>query len=125
MLPARRKAAAGFRTLIEDCGIDVVQPDISRAGGLTETRKIGMIAQDANVRLVPHAFKTGILLSACLHLIAALPNTELMEYTLAESPIRKDLTEPFCAVDGYVQIPEKPGLGVSVNPEVVARYRVA
>ena len=114
-----------FRTLIEECGIDVVQPDISRAGGLTETRKIGTIAQDANVRLVPHAFKTGILLAACLHLIAALPNTELMEYTLADSPLRKELTEPFACVGGYVQVPEKPGLGVVVNPEVVARYRVA
>ena len=115
-----------FRKLIEECGIDVVQPDISRAGGLTETRKIGVIAQDAYIRLVPHAFKTGILVAACLHLIAALPNTELLEYTLADSPLRKRLlTEPFCAVGGYVEVPDKPGLGVEVNPDVVARYRVA
>lgn len=115
-----------FRTLIEECGIDVVQPDISRAGGLTETRKIATIAQDANIRLVPHAFKTGILLAACLHLIAALPNAELLEYTLADSPLRKNLlTEPIRAVQGYVQVPDEPGLGVTVNPEVVARYRVA
>lgn len=115
-----------FRKLIEECGIDVVQPDISRAGGLTETRKIGMFAQDANVRLVPHAFKTGILLAACLHLIAALPNTELMEFTLADSPIRKDLLiEPFRAVNGYVKVPVKPGLGIEVSPEVIAKYRVA
>ncbi len=115
-----------FRRLIEECGIDVVQPDISRAGGLTETRKIGVIAQDAHIRLVPHAFKTGILVAACLHLIAALPNTELLEYTLADSPLRKHLlVEPFCLLKGYVKVPDKPGLGVEVNPDVVARYRVA
>ena len=115
-----------FRRLIQDCCIDIVQPDISRAGGLTETRKIGTFADDANVRLVPHAFKTGILLAACLHLIAALPNTELIEFSLADSPIRRDLlTEPFQVVGGHVEVPEKPGLGIEVNPEVVAKYRVA
>ncbi len=114
-----------FRKLIEECGIDVVQPDISRAGGLTETRKIGVIAHDANIDLVPHAFKTGILLAACLHLIAALPNTELLEYTMADSPIRKLLlAQPFSAVNGYVRVPDKPGLGIEVNPDVVAQYRV-
>jgi L-rhamnonate dehydratase len=115
-----------FRRLIEDCRIDVVQPDISRAGGLTETRKIAVFAHDANVRLVPHAFKTGILLAACLHLIAALPSTELLEFSLADSPIRTDLlVEPFVPRNGYVEVPNKPGLGIEVNPEVIARYRVA
>ena len=103
-----------------------MQPDISRAGGLTETRKIAVMAQDAHIRLVPHAFKTGILLAACLHLIAALPKTELLEYTLADSPLRKHLlTEPLCALNGYVKVPNKPGPGVEVNPDVVSRYRVA
>ena len=77
------------------------------------------------MKLVPHAFKTGILLAACLHLIAALPNTELMEFSLADSPIRRDLlTEPFRLVGGHVEVPEKPGLGIEVNPDVVAKYRV-
>jgi L-rhamnonate dehydratase len=85
-----------------------------------------MLAEDANVRLVPHAFKTGVLLAACLHLIAALPHTELLEFTLAESPLRRDLLlEPFRAVDGWVAVPEKPGLGIEVNPDTIAKYRVA
>jgi L-rhamnonate dehydratase len=114
-----------FRKLIEYCRIDIVQPDISRAGGLTETRKIATMAQDGNVRLVPHAFKTGILLAACLHLIATLPHTELLEFSLADSPLRRDLLqEPFTVVDGWVAIPEKPGLGIDVNPELIAKYRV-
>jgi len=114
-----------FRRLIEDCHIDIIQPDISRAGGLTGARRVGLLADDANVKLVPHAFKTGILLAACLHLIVALPNTELMEFSLADSPIRRDLlTEPFRLVGGHVEVPEKPGLGIEVNPDVVAKYRV-
>lgn len=114
-----------FRRLIEEGGIDVVQPDISRAGGFTEVRKIATLARDANVRLVPHAFKTGILLAACLHLVASLPDTELVEFTLADSPLRRDLlSRPFHASDGYVQVPDAPGLGIEVNPEVIAKYRV-
>ncbi|HUY15422.1 MAG TPA: mandelate racemase/muconate lactonizing enzyme family protein [Terriglobia bacterium] len=114
-----------FRRLIEECRLDVIQPDISRVGGLTEVRKVATLVEDANARLVPHAFKTGILLSACLHLIAALPKTELLEYSLTNSPIRNDLLlQPIRVVQGYVQVPEKPGLGIEINPEVVARYRV-
>ncbi|HEX5413046.1 MAG TPA: enolase C-terminal domain-like protein [Terriglobia bacterium] len=64
-------------------------------------------------------------ISACLHLIAAFPNTELIEYSLTKSPIRNDLLlEPLQAIDGFVKVPEKPGLGIGINPEVVARYRV-
>ena len=59
-------------------------------------------------------------------MIAAVPNTELLEYSLAESLIRKDLlTEPLYVLDGYAKISEKPGLGIEVNPDVVTRYRVA
>ena len=114
-----------FRRLIDEYRLDIIQPDISRAGGLTETRKIATLAQDANIRFVPHAFKTGILLSACLHLIAALPYTELLEYSVTNSPIRNDLLlEPICPVQGYVQVPKGNGLGIEVNPEVVAKYRL-
>jgi L-rhamnonate dehydratase len=114
-----------FRRLIEECRLDVIQPDISRAGGVTQARKIATMAHDANILLAPHAFKTGILLSACLHLIAAFPNADLLEYSVTRSPIRKDLVlDPFRVVDGFVDVPSKPGLGIEINPEVVARYRV-
>jgi L-rhamnonate dehydratase len=114
-----------FQRLIQECRLDVIQPDISRAGGLTETRKIATLAQDANIRLVPHAFKTGILLSACLHLIASSPDTELLEYSVSTSPIRNDLLiKPIRPVNGYVQVPKGDGLGIEVNPEVIAKYQV-
>jgi L-alanine-DL-glutamate epimerase-like enolase superfamily enzyme len=84
-----------------------------------------MIAQDADIRLVPHAFKTGLRLATCLHLIAALPNSVLLEYALADSPLRKHLLiEPFGPASGYVKVPDRPGLGIEVNPDVVARNRV-
>jgi L-rhamnonate dehydratase len=115
-----------FQRLIEEGRINVIQPDISRAGGLTETRKIATLARDGNTRLVPHAFKSDILLSACLHLIASLPDQELLEFSVTKSPLRNDLLlEPLRAVDGFVRIPQKPGLGIELNPEVIARYRVA
>ena len=117
-----------FRRLIEEGRVDVIQPDVSRAGGLTECRRIGELAADADVRLVPHAFKTGILQAASLHLAATLPHGDLCELTVHGGPLARTLTnEDFMSClgsDGAVDIPDTPGLGVTLNRDTVARYRV-
>lgn len=117
-----------FRRLVEQGHVDIIQPDVSRAGGLTECRRIGEMAEDANVQLVPHAFKTGILQAASLHLAATLPHGDLCELTVHDGPLARTLTnedamsrlEP----DGTVAIPDVPGLGVTLNEDTVDRYRV-
>lgn len=76
-----------FRRLIWEAHLDVIQPDISRAGGLSEV--IAYMAHEANRICVPHAFRTGILVAACLHLIAAIPNSAFLEFSVTESPLRK------------------------------------
>jgi L-alanine-DL-glutamate epimerase-like enolase superfamily enzyme len=117
-----------FRRLVEQGRVDVIQPDVSRAGGLTECRRIGEMAEDANVQLVPHAFKTGILQAASLHLAATLPHGDLCELTVHEGPLARTLTnEDFMRrlePDGTVAIPDGPGLGVTLDEETVERYRV-
>jgi L-alanine-DL-glutamate epimerase-like enolase superfamily enzyme len=114
-----------FRRLIDETHVDIIQPDISRCGGLTEAKKIATLAMDSNILCVPHAFKTGILVAASMHLIAAIPNAPVLEFSVTESPIRKGiLTSPFEMKDGYVAIPQKPGLGIEINHEVLNKYKM-
>jgi L-alanine-DL-glutamate epimerase-like enolase superfamily enzyme len=113
-----------FRRLIWYCRLDVIQPDISRVGGLTEAKRIAYMAHDANRPCVPHAFRTGVLVAACLHLIAAIPNSLFLEFSVTESPLRREiLTEPFRVVGGRVAVPQKPGLGIEINEATVKKYR--
>lgn len=117
-----------FRRLVEQGHVDIIQPDVSRAGGLSECRRIGAMAEDAGVQLVPHAFKTGILQAASLHLAATLPHGDLCELTVHQGPLARTLTrEDFMdrlEPDGTVAIPDAPGLGVTLHEETVERYRV-
>jgi len=114
-----------FARLIRESGVDVIQPDISRCGGLTEAKKIASLAADNHITLVPHAFKTGILVAASIQLIAALPGVPFLEFSVTESAIRKELLlKPFVQKDGFVAVPETPGLGIELNPEVIRKYGV-
>jgi L-rhamnonate dehydratase len=114
-----------FRRLIWDAHLDVIQPDISRVGGLTEAKRVAYMAHEANRVCVPHAFRTGVLVAACLHLIAAIPNSAFLEFSVTESSLRRELLlEPFKVVQGRVAVPTRPGLGVEINPEAVKKYAV-
>ncbi len=114
-----------FTRLINETHVDVIQPDMARCGGLTEAKKIASIAKDNNILCVPHAFKTGILVAASIHLIAAIPNAPFLEFSVTESPIRKGiLQDPFVMRDGYVEVPQKPGLGIELNQDVIKKYGI-
>ena len=115
-----------FDRLIRETHIDVIQPDMSRCGGLTEAKKIASLAADHNILCVPHAFKTGVLVAASIHLIAAIPHAPFLEFSVTESGIRKELlAEPFMQKDGFVDVPQKPGLGIEINPDVIKKYGVS
>jgi L-alanine-DL-glutamate epimerase-like enolase superfamily enzyme len=95
-----------FARLISETHIDVVQPDVSRCGGLTEAKKIATIAADKNILCVPHAFKTGVLVAASIQLIAAIPHAPFLEFSITESAIRKELlVNPFVQKNGFVDVP--------------------
>lgn len=114
-----------FSRLMNETHIDIIQPDISRCGGLTEAKKIASMAADTNTILVPHAFKTGILVAATLQFIATLPHVPFLEFSVTESAIRKELLiHPFVQKDGYIDVPQKPGLGIELNPDVIRKYGV-
>lgn len=120
-----------FADLMDRGHIDVVQVDVSRAGGLTEARRIAQMARLRNLPCVPHAYSTGVLLAASLHWAASIPNGWLVEYTVEESPLATGLEgtgllkEPLRAREGWLTVPEGPGLGIELDEEQVSRYRVA
>ena len=82
----------GFRELIERGHIDLVQPDVTRCGGITETLRIAALAAEYGVTTVPHAWKSGIIKAASLHVNAVLPDALYQEYCVADTPINTALT---------------------------------
>ncbi|MDF2987521.1 MAG: Mandelate racemase/muconate lactonizing protein [Eubacterium sp.] len=114
-----------FDSYIREGCVDILQPDMSRCGGLTVARKIRDLAVKAGIPIIPHNFKSGLLMSATLQYIAALPNALYLEYCGQETVLSRSLiTEPIYVKDGWVTIPQRPGFGVELNWETVNRYRI-
>jgi D-galactarolactone cycloisomerase len=123
----------GFLQLFEKKCVDIAQPDICSCGGLTEVRKIVSMAETFGVEVIPHTWGTGIALSAALHLISNL-NTQpgrmketdmMIEFDRTENKLRDKLIQPaFSLNDGKLDVPDKPGLGVDVNTDLLKEYMV-
>ena len=98
--------------------MDIIQPDCTKNGGLSESRRIAWMAYDHNIQMVPHGWNTAVGLAADLQLAAALPVARYVEY-LTPSPYIDDLvTEPFrLDGDGLLTIPDRPGLGIEIDRE--------
>lgn len=118
-------ALTEFETYLEMGCVDILQPDLSRCGGLTIGKKILDAAKRHQVPIIPHNFKSGLLMSATLQYIATLPDARYLEYCGQETVLSRSLvTEPVTVKDGWVEIPDRPGLGVELNMDTVNRYRV-
>jgi D-arabinonate dehydratase len=117
---------AGWRSLIERRAVDVVQPDVAWVGGFTEARRIAALAHAHHLLCAPHAFSSAVLLQATLHFLAALPNGLWLEWDQNPNPLRSELAREPLALDrdGTVRLPERPGLGLELEPSVVDRHRV-
>jgi len=116
---------AEFVDLMDHGKVSVIQPDVTRSGGLTECKRIAALAAQRGIPCVPHAWSTGLIKAASMHLIAAIPNALYLEYALPDTPMNRDLFGMGVeVVDGYARVPRLPGLGVELNEDVVAAYRV-
>ena len=112
-----------FITWIARGAFDIVQPDATKVGGLSETRRILWHACNHNVLLVTHGWNTAVGLAADLHLAAAHPTARWVEYITPSPYIEDILTEPFQLDDaGLLTIPTTPGLGIELDRERVRRY---
>jgi L-rhamnonate dehydratase len=107
--------------------VGVVQPNIGRGGGLTEIRRIADLCEIMGAEVVPHGWKTGITSAVGRHFQAACPAAPVFEYVsphVFDSPLRRELVSPEPAVvDGYMDLPTGPGLGIALNEALVARWR--
>lgn len=108
--------------------LDVLQPDVGRVGGFTEASKVVQIAADYGRLLVPHCWKSGIGIAASVHLAAATatcPFVEFLPANLSESDLRRDLLmSDLELVDGGIQLPEQPGLGIEIDRDALSRFAV-
>ena len=111
-----------FRPFLEQQAVDIIQPDCTKCGGLTEAWRIAWLAYEHNVQWVPHGWNTAIGLAADLHLSAAMPVARYVEYLTPCVYLDEIITEPFRPdAEGYLTIPEKPGLGIELNREALKR----
>ncbi|MDQ3391061.1 MAG: mandelate racemase/muconate lactonizing enzyme family protein [Actinomycetota bacterium] len=112
-----------FARYLQAGAFDIVQPDTTKGGGLSESRRIGWTADQFGARLIPHGWNTAVGLVADLHLASALPLTDLVEYKTG-SPYIDELTVPGFRLDadGMLEIPDAPGLGVCLDLDAVARW---
>jgi L-alanine-DL-glutamate epimerase-like enolase superfamily enzyme len=112
-----------FRELVERGHCDVIQPDLGRVGGLTEGMHCARLAAERGIYCIPHAWKTGLMVAATRHFAAAAPacpHTEFFHHNFFPSFLRSKLAVPEVELhNGQWTLPDRPGLGVELNPEIV------
>ena len=112
-----------FTPWLQGHAFDIVQPDVTKVGGISEERRIAWMADDNGIRFVPHGWNTALGLAADLHLASAMWNADLVEY-LTGSPFIDDLVTTRWELDsdGMLAIPDAPGLGIELNYDAVEKY---
>jgi L-alanine-DL-glutamate epimerase-like enolase superfamily enzyme len=118
-----------FHEALEHGMVDVAQPDIGRVGGLTEALAVDRLAASLGRRVIPHSVKSHISAAAAVHFAAVSVDCPYIEYLpqeLSDRPIRHSLTSAHPRVRaGIIELPTEPGLGVIVDPQALARFKVA
>lgn len=112
-----------FLPWIEKRAVDYIQPDVTKVGGISEQHRIGQAADDHSILMIPHGWNTAIGLAADLQLVAAANNARWVEY-ITPAPYIEDLclNKLVLNEDGYLQIPDSPGLGLEWNPDGIEKH---
>ncbi len=117
--------ASEFRRVADAGAADLLQPDVTSAGGLTSARRAAEIADAAGLATYPHVFGSAVALAASLQLLATSPGSPRLEFDRTPNPIREELAvDPIRNEGTEVPIPDGPGLGVEIDPETLAEFRV-
>lgn len=126
--------AFDFKRLVDRQAVDVLQPDLSLCGGFWQGRAVALMASLEHLRVSPHVWGSGIGLAAGVHYVAALPSyphadnvpkLPLVEYDVGENPLRESiLRSPLRPIDGFIAVPDAPGLGIEIDWDAVERYGV-
>ena len=112
-----------FEDLFRHRAVDIAQPDIARAGGFTEIRRIAAMASAKGIRLAPHAWGSGVLFAASMHMAMAAPNCHILEVSQGYMPMMNELfVEPYDIQNGTVHAPTEPGLGFTLREDALERF---
>jgi galactonate dehydratase len=113
-----------FDSLMSSTKVRYIRPDMCAAGGLTAGKKIAAEAEQKGVYVIPHNPLGPVSTAACLQLDAVIPNFEIQEYPMMNGVCRldKEMKQPFEVENGYIKVPDGPGLGVELIPDVTERY---
>ncbi|MCU1478458.1 MAG: hypothetical protein JWQ64_3151 [Subtercola sp.] len=115
-----------LREYISRQAVDVYMPNIARSGGFTEAIRIGAVASTFGVDIAPHGVGSGVSLAAALHLCAAMPNLRTYEYNRLPNALRENiLLDPPVFADGKLTVPSGPGLGITLDDDVVEQFTIA
>jgi D-galactarolactone cycloisomerase len=112
-----------FWPFLQNHAVDVIQPDCTKCGGLTEAWRIGWMAYEHNIQLVPHGWNTAIGLATDLHLTAALPVARYVEFLTPSPYIDRLITTPLRPdAEGFLHLPTGPGLGVELDRDALKEF---
>ena len=112
-----------FLPFLQRGAFDIVQPDATKVGGISEQRRIAWLAEEFGVKYIGHGWNTAIGVAGDLQIAAAMPHADVVEFIGGSAYVDGILSEPFrLDAEGYLEIPAKPGIGVELDPEKVARY---
>jgi D-galactarolactone cycloisomerase len=124
---------ANAKNLIDRRAMDIIQPDVSLCGGISEVLFIAELAALSGIRCLPHCWGGAVLIAATTHLVSLLPDphwgfptdTPMIELDQSENPWRTEIVaEPVKFRDGFVEVPTKSGLGIEVDERVIKKYAV-
>src|SRR5205823_9311843 len=115
-----------FRDLAMLGAVDIMQPDLAICGGITEAMRISALASAHNLKLAPHLWAGAPAFAAGLHVAAASPAGVIGAYSLGATPLLHDLVgESFPVQAGEIEIPDRPGLGITVREDFLKKHTVA
>jgi D-galactarolactone cycloisomerase len=128
------QSRGAFKALIDARKADIVQPDVTICGGIGECLFVADMARLAGMPCIPHCWGGAIAVAAAVHVLSLLPDptggpsaeTPMLEYDTTENRFRTELlAEPLLVHDGFVQVPRRPGLGITIDEQVLRRYQVS
>lgn len=113
-----------FKRVLDSGAVDILQPDTCKIGGISEMRKVAVLAESYQMDVAPHIIGTSIALAAGLQFIASIPNGGMIEWDASPNNLFRDgiVLTPFELKDGQIKIPERPGIGVEVNYDFLKEY---
>ena len=110
-----------YQQLLENGACAYVRPDLCLCGGLSGCKKVAAMAEAQHVKVIPHNPLSPVSTAACVQLDACIPNFALQEYTGESEPPKSELlVEPLELIDGYLTVPDGPGLGIELNEDALA-----